>query len=78
MKIEFEEETFLEDDDVWSTLFVKIDGGDWQMAESKWGTEDKQELITLIHNHRNKQILKYVTFGILVALSFTVIVSILQ
>ena len=48
MKIEFEWETFKEDDTSWNALFVKINNGRWLMAKPKFGTENIREIENII------------------------------
>lgn len=45
----FEYETFYEEDDVWSALFVFFKG-QWRMAQPLFGTEDKDEIIKQINS----------------------------
>lgn len=71
MKIEFDEETFYEDDDVWSTLFVKIGNGDWHMAKPRYNTEDKAEIINII---RVEQLTKFVSLGACIAVIAAMII----
>ena len=52
MKIQFEEETFFDNDDVWSALFVRINDGDWHMTQPRYGTEDKLEVTNIIHKQK--------------------------
>lgn len=75
MKIEFDEETFLEDDDVWSTLFVKINGGDWHMAQPLYGTEDKAEVINILHKQRDEQLFKKILNFVLILTSISILIS---
>ncbi len=51
MKIEFEWETFFEDDDVWQALFVKVNDGSWHLAKSAYNTEDQDHIIELIKSN---------------------------
>lgn len=48
--VEFETETFLEEDDVWNALFVRVNSGKWMMAMPNFKTEDRQEIINIISN----------------------------
>jgi len=48
--VEFETETFLEEDDVWDALFVRVNSGKWMMAMPNFKTEDRQEIINIISN----------------------------
>jgi hypothetical protein len=50
MTIEFEWDTFLEDDNKWDALFVRINGGRWLMAMPNFGTEN----ITTIRDEISK------------------------
>jgi len=52
--IEFETDTFHEDDNTWYALFVRVNGGRWKMAMPNFKTEDKQEIINIISNDRRK------------------------
>jgi hypothetical protein len=36
----FEWEEFIEDDNSWSALFVRLDNGPWYLAKTVYGTED--------------------------------------
>jgi hypothetical protein len=75
MRIEFDEDTFLDDDNVWSTLFVKINGGDWIMTAPRYGTEDKEKIIKIIRDERKIEIFKYVIFLILMFISMSIILT---
>lgn len=59
MKIEFDEETFLDDDNSWSVLLVRIDDGDWHMTQPLYGTENKLEVTNVIYEQRILQLLQY-------------------
>lgn len=51
--IEFEWQSFKEDDDSWEALFVKTLDRDWHLASQEYGTENEQE-ITRIINEKSK------------------------
>lgn len=51
--IEFEWEEFKEDDNTWDALFVRVDGGKWMLASSKFGTEDQEKIKLIINGSRN-------------------------
>lgn len=51
MEIEFEYEEFLEEDDKWGALFVRINGGKWHLAKSTYNTEDQEHIIELIKSN---------------------------
>jgi hypothetical protein len=42
MTIQFEWNTFREDDCEWDALFVKVDDGPWYLAQQKYGTENQE------------------------------------
>ena len=48
MTVTFEWQTFLEDDDRWSSLFVRIDNGPWKMTMANWGTENIERVLSHI------------------------------
>ena len=50
MDIQFERQEFTEDDDRWTALFVKIDGGKWFLAQDWFHTEDQAKIIEMINN----------------------------
>jgi hypothetical protein len=48
--IEFQYETFQDEDNSWEALFVKTPDRDWHMAEPNYGTEDKLMITNIIRN----------------------------
>ena len=50
--VEFEWETYAEDDHSWDCLFVSVDGGPWKIAENEFGTQDTQAIRRMIDNGR--------------------------
>jgi hypothetical protein len=48
MSIQFEWQEFLEEDDRWSALFVRLDEGPWTLAKNVYGTENIDIINTLL------------------------------
>ena len=46
--VKFQTCEYLEDDDCWSALFVKIEDGQWHMAYHRYNTEDISEIIEIL------------------------------
>lgn len=51
IKIEFEWDTYEEDDDEWEALYVKIDDGRWLMTEVYFNCEDEGIIRTSINEN---------------------------
>lgn len=51
MKIEFEWQTFEEDDCRWDALFVRINEGKWMLAKPTFNTEDKELIKEIIKSN---------------------------
>ena len=48
MKVEFQWETFYEDDNVWNCLFVRFDNTRWFCASQHFGTENEEEILQIL------------------------------
>lgn len=48
MKIDFQWETFYEDDCSWEALFVSINDAPWHLAKAHYNTEDQEHIIEII------------------------------
>ena len=49
-EVEFEWQTFLEDDCSWDALFVRINHGEWMLAKSTFNTEDQEHILEIIND----------------------------
>jgi hypothetical protein len=55
MKIEYEWQEFLEEDDRWSALFVRLDNSSWHLAKTVYGTEDVETINTILNDNTSIQ-----------------------
>lgn len=56
--VEFEWQTFNEDDESWDALFVRINEGKWKLAKPIFHTEDEETIRNII-KHSNEWIYDY-------------------
>jgi len=55
MNIIFEWQEFLEDDDRWEALFVRLDNGPWSLAKNVYGTEDIDTINAILRDGETVQ-----------------------
>lgn len=55
MNIIFEWQEFLEDDDRWEALFVRLDNGPWCLAKTVYGTEDIDTINAILRDETTIQ-----------------------
>jgi hypothetical protein len=54
VNIQFVRDTYIEDDNKWDALFVKVNDSRWYMAQPNFGTEDEQKISNIILNDPRK------------------------